>query len=71
MFDPWANRKEVQKKLGISLIEKWEHKKYQAICLAVSHNEFKNISFSKLRSKSTVIYDTKAFIKRRLVDGRL
>ena len=71
VFDPWANRKEVQKKLGISLIEKWEHKKYQAICLAVSHNEFKNISFSKLRSESTVIYDTKAFIKRKLVDGRL
>ena len=71
VLDPWANKKEVKKQFGISLIENWEAKQYQAICLAVAHNEFKNIAFSKFSSNSTVIYDTKAFIKRSLVDGRL
>ena len=56
---------------GISLIENWEKKHYEAIVLAVAHNEFKNISFSKLYSNSSVIYDTKGFVKRTLVDGRL
>ena len=71
VFDPWANKKEVQEEFGISLIENWEQKHYEAIILAVAHNEFKNIPFSKLCSNSTVIYDTKAFVKRKLVDGRL
>ena len=71
VFDPWANKKNVQEEFGISLIENWEQKHYEAIILAVAHNEFKNIPFSKLSSNSTVIYDTKAFIKRNLVDGRL
>tara|TARA_Y100000991_G_scaffold171688_1_gene133459 strand:- start:1561 stop:2862 length:1302 start_codon:yes stop_codon:yes gene_type:complete len=71
VFDPWANKKEVQEEFGISLIENWEQKHYDAIVLAVAHNEFKNIPFSKLSSDSTVIYDTKAFVKRKLVDGRL
>ena len=71
VFDPWANKKEVQEEFGISLIENWEQKHYEAIILAVAHNEFKNIPFSKLCSNSTVIYDTKAFVKRSLVDGRL
>lgn len=71
VFDPWANKKEVQEEFGISLIENWEQKHYEAIVLAVAHNEFKNILFSKLSSNSTVIYDTKAFIERNLVDGRL
>ena len=71
VFDPWANKKEVQEEFGISLIENWEQKHYEAIVLAVAHNEFKNIPFSKLSSNSTVIYDTKAFVKRKLVDGRL
>tara|TARA_B100001057_G_scaffold236509_2_gene236782 strand:+ start:835 stop:2166 length:1332 start_codon:yes stop_codon:yes gene_type:complete len=71
VFDPWANKKKVQEEFGISLIENWEQKNYGAIILAVAHNEFKNIPFSKLSSNSTVIYDTKAFVKRNLVDGRL
>ena len=71
VFDPWANKKEVLEEFGISLIENWAQKHYEAIVLAVAHNEFKNIPFSKLSSNSTVIYDTKAFVKRNLVDGRL
>ena len=71
VFDPCANKKDVQEEFGISLIENWEQKHYEAIILAVAHNEFKNIPFSKLSSNSTVIYDTKAFVKRNLVDGRL
>tara|TARA_B100001093_G_scaffold336487_1_gene321358 strand:- start:25621 stop:26757 length:1137 start_codon:yes stop_codon:yes gene_type:complete len=71
VFDPWANKKDVEEEFGISLIENWEQKHYEAIVLAVANNEFKNIPFSKLGSNSTVIYDTKAFVKRNLVHGRL
>ena len=71
IFDPWANKKEVLSKYGIDLIETSDEKKYDAVILAVAHKEFQNINFEKLRSSSTVVYDTKAFVKRTLVDGRL
>ena len=39
VFDPWANKK-VQEEFGISLIENWEQKHYEAV-FVVAHNEFK------------------------------
>ena len=71
ILDPWANKQEVQEEYGIDLIENSDEKKYDAVILAVSHKEFGNVNFEKLSSNSTVIYDTKAFLKRNLVDGRL
>lgn len=71
IFDPWANKKEVLSEYGIDLIKTSDEKRYDAVILAVSHKEFEHIDFEKLSSNSTVIYDTKAFVKRNLVDGRL
>lgn len=71
VFDPWANKKDVKNEYGIDLIETSDYKKYDALILAVSHKEFENINFDNIRSDSTVIYDTKAFIKKDLVNGRL
>lgn len=71
VFDPWANKKEVKNEYGIDLTETSNQKKYDAIILAVAHKKFESINFEKLYSNSTVIYDTKGFIKRHLIDGRL
>ena len=71
VYDPWANKEEVKEEYGIPLIENREEKKYDAIILTVAHNEFQNIDFAKLSSEKVVIYDTKAFIHKDLVDGRL
>ena len=71
VYDPWANKEEVREEYGIPLIENISPNKYEAIVLAVAHNEFQNIDFAKLSSEKVVIYDTKAFIPKDLVDGRL
>jgi UDP-N-acetyl-D-galactosamine dehydrogenase len=45
---------------------------YDSIVLAVSHKEFLNIDFLKFKQRSNVvIFDTKSFIDRKFVDGRL
>jgi UDP-N-acetyl-D-galactosamine dehydrogenase len=45
---------------------------YDAIILAVSHKEFLNIDFkSVMRNANSVIFDTKSFLDRDLVDARL
>ncbi len=71
VFDPHADASEVKAEYGVVLTKKLT-KKYQAVILAVSHNEFSKLDFSKiLKGNNAVVYDTKAFLDRKLVDGRL
>jgi len=73
VLDPWANPKEVKELFGIDLIEKCDHlnKKYNAIVLAVSHNEFLSIDFSKIKADDAVVFDVKSFLPTDVIDGRL
>ena len=71
IYDPWANKTQVKKDFDIELIETVDDENYDAVVLAVGHREFKNIDFKKMATQKVVIYDTKAFIDRRWVKGRL
>ncbi len=71
VYDPHADKNEVEEEYKIKLIENISQK-YDAIILAVSHKEFSNINFKNiLRSENSVIFDTKSFLSRELVDARL
>jgi UDP-N-acetyl-D-galactosamine dehydrogenase len=71
VFDPHANKHEVIEEYGITLIDKM-NKTYDGIILAVSHKEFLELELDDLKSSnSSVIFDTKAFLNRSLIDGRL
>jgi UDP-N-acetyl-D-glucosamine/UDP-N-acetyl-D-galactosamine dehydrogenase len=72
IYDPWASAEEVKHEYGVDIIGKMNHsKKYQAVLLAVSHDEFKEIDFEKYYTSGAVVFDAKAVIDRRWVDGRL
>lgn len=71
IYDPWASKEEVKHEYGIDLLPALNGKKYQAVIIAVSHNEFHQIDFQALKEGQAVIFDTKAFINRELVDARL
>ena len=45
--------------------------KYDAIILAVAHNQFKNLNYKALLAPNGIIYDVKGFLPRELVDARL
>jgi UDP-N-acetyl-D-galactosamine dehydrogenase len=71
VFDPHANKEEVQKQYKIKLVDEININ-YDAIILAVSHREFLEIDFKNLKNgQSTVIFDSKSFLDRTLVDARL
>lgn len=71
VYDPHANKEEVQKEYGIKLLEKID-KSFDAVILAVSHSEFLKLDFEALRkSEKSVIFDTKAFLDRNIIDARL
>ena len=70
IFDPNAIKQEVKHEFNIDLID--QPNSYDAIILAVSHNEFKNLDLSSLKSKNgAVVYDIKSFLDKKSVDGRL
>jgi len=70
VYDPHADAADVKAEYDIDLIEKIE-KGYDVVILAVSHQEFKSINYPSILNNPSVLFDTKAFIDRDLVDGRL
>ncbi len=70
VFDPWADKEKVKKEYGIKLLETIK-KRYDAIVLAVSHDELIHLDLSMMTNCNTVIFDTKAVVARELVDARL
>jgi len=72
IYDPWASAEEVKHEYGVDIISKLDKtKKYQAVLLAVAHDEFKEIDFEEYYNNGAVIFDAKAVVDRRWVDGRL
>lgn len=70
VYDPYANKEEVELEYGITLCELG--KKYDSIILTVAHNIFLNIDYLDLKANSkSIIYDVKSFLDRSLIDGRL
>jgi UDP-N-acetyl-D-galactosamine dehydrogenase len=70
VYDPHADKVAALKEYQIKLIDKITGD-YDAVILAVSHYEFKNLDYTSILNKQSVLFDTKSFIDRRLVDGRL
>ena len=70
IHDPYANHNEVYAEFNVKLITKFEL--YDAIILAVSHNEYKKLDIVNLKKhKESVVFDVKGFLDRKIVDGRL
>jgi UDP-N-acetyl-D-galactosamine dehydrogenase len=71
VFDPHANAHEVIEEYGVTLINNLDSK-YDAIVLAVSHKEFLEVNYKTICINSnSVIFDTKSFLDRTIVDARL
>ena len=74
VYDPWVNKNEAIHEYGIELIEKLEKNKYDAIVLAVAHDDFKKLSLEEMKSfgkLNHVLYDVKYLFDSDEVDGRL
>ena len=71
VYDPHANEEEVKNEYGITC-NKTLGKSYDAIVLAVSHDEFKSIDLGSISNHNgAVIFDTKGLYPKDQVDARL
>lgn len=73
VYDPWANPVALKREYNIDITNTLPRdEKYDAIILAVSHNEFNDIDIAKLKlHENSVIYDVKGGLSRDIIDGRL
>jgi UDP-N-acetyl-D-galactosamine dehydrogenase len=74
IYDPWANPAEVKHEYNVDTINDFksvEGNKFDAVILAVSHAEFKEMNYTDLLKENAVLYDIKSFIPIELVDARL
>ena len=71
VYDPYANRDEVKREYGIELIDGIIDQ-YDAIVLAVGHDEFTKLNFRSIKKgDKAVIFDIKSILDRKLIDARL
>lgn len=71
IFDPWADPQEVQEEYGLTLIPNLNDKQYNAIIVAVAHNEFLELNLNAIKAPDSIVFDTKSFLPRAEVDARL
>lgn len=72
VYDPVANSDIVKLDYNIDLVKTPNFSDYESIIIAVAHDDFKKIDFKAIKkNKECVIFDTKGFLDKDLVDGRL
>ncbi len=74
IYDPWVDENEVQYEYGLAPIKKLENGLYDAIVIAVAHNQFKTMSgqeFQALGKEKYVLYDLKYILDKTESDLRL
>ena len=74
VYDPWVNKKDAQQEYGITPLDNLIRGKYDAILIAVAHNQFKQLSPVEIRALGKdkhILYDLKYVLKADEVDGRL
>ncbi len=69
--DPLANVEAVQHEYQIPISRELPHGLFDAIILAVVHNEFLTLDLKQLVKEGGVIYDVKSILPRDIIDGRL
>ncbi len=70
IYDPWANPTEVKHEYNLDCTKSIPDEKFDAIVLGVSHKEFINLDFEKLKKENAVLYDVKGVLGN-IVDGKL
>ena len=74
VYDPWVNKVEANNEYGIIPIMSPLQNKYDAVVLAVAHDEFSELTIKEIKSfgkEEHVLYDIKYLFNANQVDGRL
>jgi len=74
VYDPWVSKEEAKQEYGITPVDAPQPGHYDAILLAVAHNEFTQMGVEAIRAfgkSNHVLFDIKYILEADQVDGRL
>lgn len=74
IYDPWVDADEVKHEYGLELLADLQPGNYDAVVLAVSHKEFREMGVEQIRAlgkPNSVLFDVKYLLGADVVDGRL
>jgi UDP-N-acetyl-D-galactosamine dehydrogenase len=72
IYDPWADHRKVEEEYSVPLLPQINYiKKYDAVILAVAHEEFREVDFNVFKKSGAIIYDIKGILDRNFADARL
>jgi UDP-N-acetyl-D-galactosamine dehydrogenase len=74
VYDPWVSASEMEHEYGICPIDAPQAGVYDAVILAVAHQQFKEMGVAAVRAfgrSGAVLFDVKSLFDRNLVDARL
>ena len=74
VLDPWVDTERARAEYGIEVINHLSNKSnhsFDAVILAVVHNEFSSLDIRALAPQPAVVFDVKGFLPRNVIDARL
>lgn len=74
IYDPWVSSQEAKRVFDITMVETLEAERYDAVILAVAHEQFQAMGIDEIRQltrNNGVIFDIKYLFPADVVDGRL
>ena len=72
LYDPWVDEKLFEEEYDLKVSNVLDNKTYDAIVLAVSHNEFRSLVLNEIKSSDkSIVYDIKGFFDQKFVTKRL
>ncbi|MBV1880917.1 MAG: Vi polysaccharide biosynthesis UDP-N-acetylglucosamine C-6 dehydrogenase TviB [Pseudomonadales bacterium] len=74
VYDPWVSKKDAKAEYGISPVSHLVAGTYDAIIIAVGHQQFKEMgvhAIKKLGKSTSILFDVKYIFDKDEVDGRL
>jgi UDP-N-acetyl-D-galactosamine dehydrogenase len=74
IYDPWIDAAEAEHEYAISPVQSVEKDSYDAVILAVAHNQFKEMGVAEIRAlgkENHVLYDLKYVLEATESDIRL
>lgn len=74
VYDPWADADEAKEEYGLEIIKTPKKNYYDAVVLAVAHDEFISMNNDEIKSfgkDQYLLYDIKSILPKEIVDARL
>ena len=71
IFDPWANPAIAKHEYGVDLQNELPQEAFDAVILAVAHNEFRGLDLKQITNGVSVVYDVKGILSEEVIDGKL